>query len=91
MEEIPFEDRYVPKTEIDWDRSLWWWYPLTRAVHPAMRVTAIVTSAIASITRTAMSVALTSTSRTVRSLVDASLSTGWTCKRSIRAEGSGTG
>lgn len=46
MEEIPFEDRYVPKAEIDWDRSLWWWYPLTRAIHPAMRVTALVTSAI---------------------------------------------
>lgn len=47
MEEIPFEDRYVPKAEIDWDRSLWWWYPLTRAIHPAMRVTALITSAIA--------------------------------------------
>jgi hypothetical protein len=47
MEEIPFEDRFVPKAEVDWDRSLWWWHPLTRAVHPAMRVTALATSAIA--------------------------------------------
>lgn len=46
MEEKLFEDRIVPKMEIDWNRSLWWWYPITRAIHPAMRVTALVTSAI---------------------------------------------
>ena len=45
MEEIPFEDRYVPKAEVDWDRSFWWWYPLTRAVHPAMRIAALIISA----------------------------------------------
>ena len=47
MEEIPFEDRYVPKTEMDWERSLWWWYLLPRAVPPAMRVHALATSALA--------------------------------------------
>jgi hypothetical protein len=29
MEEIPFEDRVVPKTEMDWGRSFWWWYPIS--------------------------------------------------------------
>ncbi len=47
MEDKPFEDRVVPKVEIDWGRSLWWWYPLTRAIHPAMRITALLTSALA--------------------------------------------
>ncbi len=47
MEEIPFEDRHVPRAEIDWERSAWWWYPLTRAVHPALKMTALVTSLIA--------------------------------------------
>lgn len=47
MEEVPFEDRYVPKAEIDWERSLWWWYPLSRAIHPALRITALSTSALA--------------------------------------------
>lgn len=46
MEERPFEDRVVQKMEVDWNRSLWWWYPLTRAIHPAMRITALLTSAI---------------------------------------------
>lgn len=46
MDEKPFDDRIVPKVEIDWNRSLWWWYPITRAIHPAMRITALVTSAI---------------------------------------------
>ncbi len=46
MEEVPFEDRFVPKAEIDWERSAWWWYPLSRAVHPALRVTALLTSAL---------------------------------------------
>ncbi len=47
MEEVPFEDRYVPKAEIDWDRSLWWWYPVTRALHPASRLLALVVGALA--------------------------------------------
>ncbi|HBE71419.1 MAG TPA: hypothetical protein DDW52_25010 [Planctomycetaceae bacterium] len=47
MEEVPFEDRHVPRTEIDWDRSAWWWYPLTRAVHPALRMTSLVVSVAA--------------------------------------------
>lgn len=25
MEEVPFEDRDVPRVEIDWERSAWWW------------------------------------------------------------------
>lgn len=41
MEEVPFEDRVVPRVEIDWDRSLWWWYPITRAIHPAIRWTSL--------------------------------------------------
>ena len=41
MEELPFEDRTVPRVEIDWDRSLWWWYPITRAIHPAIRWTSL--------------------------------------------------
>lgn len=47
MEEKPFDDQFTPRAEIDWDRSLWWWYPITRAVHPAMRLTALATSAVA--------------------------------------------
>ncbi len=46
MEDKPFEDRVVPKMEIDWGRSLWWWYPITRAIHPAMRLTALGLSAV---------------------------------------------
>ena len=41
MEEVPFDDRHVPRVEVDWSRSLWWWYPLTRAIHPAMRITSL--------------------------------------------------
>lgn len=47
MEEVPFEDRHVPKVEIDWDRSVWWWYPLSRAIHPAMRMLALALSLVA--------------------------------------------
>ncbi len=47
MEEVPFDDRHVPRVEIDWDRSAWWWYPLTRAVHPAVRMTSLALSLIA--------------------------------------------
>ena len=39
MEETPFEDRRVPKSEVDWERSFWWWIPLTRAIHPAAKLT----------------------------------------------------
>ncbi len=46
MEERPFEDRIIHKTEIDWNRSWWWWYPITRAIHPAMRITALLLSAV---------------------------------------------
>lgn len=41
MEETPFEDRHVPRAEIEWTRSVWWWRPLTRAVHPAIKVTTL--------------------------------------------------
>jgi hypothetical protein len=44
MEETPFEDRTVPRVEIEWDRSFWWWYPLTRAIHPAIRMTSLLVS-----------------------------------------------
>jgi hypothetical protein len=44
MEEVPFDDRNVPKAEIDWDRSCWWWYLLTRAIHPAIRSTSLALS-----------------------------------------------
>lgn len=47
MEEVPFEDRHVPRVEVDWDRSAWWWYPLTRAVHPALRMTSLAVSVLA--------------------------------------------
>lgn len=43
MEEVPFEDRVVPRVEIDWERSCWWWHPLTRAIHPAIRWTSLLT------------------------------------------------
>lgn len=39
--EIPFEDRVVPRAEIDWDRSAWWWYPITQAVVPALKLTSL--------------------------------------------------
>lgn len=44
MDETPFEDRSVPRVEIEWDRSFWWWYPLTRAIHPAIRMTSLLFS-----------------------------------------------
>jgi hypothetical protein len=47
MEEVPFQDRTVPKVEMDWDRSFWWWYPISRAVHPAIRMTNLWWSLIA--------------------------------------------
>ncbi len=47
MDEVPFEDRHVPRVEVDWDRSAWWWYPLTRVIHPAVRMTALAVSLIA--------------------------------------------
>ncbi len=47
MEEVPFEDRTVPRVEIDWDRSAWWWYPLSRAIHPAIRMTSLAFSLVA--------------------------------------------
>jgi hypothetical protein len=47
MDETPFEDRTVPRVEIDWDRSFWWWYPLTRAIHPAVRMTSLLVSLVA--------------------------------------------
>ena len=46
MEEVPFDDRRVPRAEVDWERSLWWWYPLTRSIHPAMRLTSLLVAAI---------------------------------------------
>ncbi|MBX3420885.1 MAG: hypothetical protein KF752_04935 [Pirellulaceae bacterium] len=47
MEETPFEDRVVSRAEIDWDRSAWWWYPITRAIHPAVRMTSLFVSLVA--------------------------------------------
>lgn len=49
MEEVPFEDRVVPKTELDWGRSFWWWYPISRAIHPAIRMSSLLLSAVASL------------------------------------------
>jgi len=47
MEEVPFDDRRVPKAEIDWERSCWWWYPLSRALHPAIRMSSLAVSVMA--------------------------------------------
>lgn len=47
MEEVPFEDRHVPRVEIDWDRSAWWWYPLSRAIQPAVRMLSLAVSLVA--------------------------------------------
>ncbi len=47
MEEVPFEDRIVPRVEIDWGRSFWWWYPISRAVQPAIRMSSLLTSVLA--------------------------------------------
>ncbi len=53
MEEVPFEDRHVPRVEIDWDRSAWWWYPLTRALGPAVRMNALALGLVAILLATA--------------------------------------
>src|SRR5690606_31864204 len=47
MEEVPFEDRHVPRVEIDWERSAWWWYPISRALGPAVRMNALAIGLIA--------------------------------------------
>ena len=47
MEEVPFEDRHVARTEVEWERSAWWWIPLTRSVQPAIKMTALVVSLLA--------------------------------------------
>ncbi|MFK7737063.1 MAG: hypothetical protein AB8B50_13590 [Pirellulaceae bacterium] len=47
MEDVPFEDRHVPQAEIAWERSAWWWYPLTRSIHPAIKLTTLVLSLVA--------------------------------------------
>ncbi len=47
MEEVPFEDRIVPRVEIDWGRSFWWWYPISRAVQPAIRMSSLMISVLA--------------------------------------------
>ncbi|MCR9297151.1 MAG: hypothetical protein NXI32_31005 [bacterium] len=41
MEEVPFEDRHVPRAAIEWERSAWWWYPLTRSIHPAIKLSTL--------------------------------------------------
>lgn len=53
MEEVPFADRHVPRVEIDWDRSAWWWYPLTRALGPAVRMNALALGLVAILLATA--------------------------------------
>ncbi len=47
MEEVPFDDRHVPRVEIDWLRSAWWWIPLTRSLQPAVRMNALAVGLIA--------------------------------------------
>lgn len=47
MEEVPFEDRTVPRVELDWGRSFWWWYPISRAIGPAIRMTSLLPSILA--------------------------------------------
>lgn len=47
MEEVPFEDRTVPRVELDWGRSFWWWYPISRAIQPAIRMTSLLPSILA--------------------------------------------
>lgn len=47
MEEVPFDDRHVPLVEVDWERSAWWWSPLTRAIHPAVRMNSLVLGVLA--------------------------------------------
>ncbi len=45
MDELPFDERHVPLAEIDWERSAWWWRPLTRAIGPAMKMLALILGA----------------------------------------------
>jgi hypothetical protein len=47
MEEVPFDDRHVPRVEIDWTRSAWWWIPLSRSLQPAVRMNALAVGLIA--------------------------------------------
>lgn len=47
MEEVPFDERHVPRVEIDWSRSAWWWLPLTRCLQPAVRMNALVVGMLA--------------------------------------------
>lgn len=47
MEEVPFDDRHVPRAEIDWDRSAWWWRPLTRTIQPATKMISLFTALVA--------------------------------------------
>jgi hypothetical protein len=47
MEEVPFDDRHVPRVEIDWTRSAWWWIPLTRSLQPAVRMNALAVGLLA--------------------------------------------
>ncbi len=47
MEEVPFDERHVPRVEIDWSRSAWWWIPLTRSLQPAVRMNALAVGLLA--------------------------------------------
>ncbi len=47
MEEVPFEDRHVPQSEIHWARSAWWWIPLSRSPQPSIKMTTLVLSLLA--------------------------------------------
>lgn len=47
MEEVPFDDRHIPRVEIDWGRSAWWWIPITRCIHPAVRMNALAVGLVA--------------------------------------------
>lgn len=47
MEEVSFDDRHVPRVEVDWERSTWWWYPLTRTLQPAVRMNALALGLVA--------------------------------------------
>lgn len=47
MEEVPFEDRHVPQSEIHWARSAWWWIPLSRSPQPSIKMTTLILSLLA--------------------------------------------
>ncbi len=47
MEEVPFDDRHIPRVEVDWSRSAWWWIPFTRSVQPAVRMNALAVGLVA--------------------------------------------